>query len=358
MKREWLDRREALLCRRDELQRRLETLDPASDSAGLRELARSCGAVESRLRPLERYRQACDEAEQARALLADADAELRALAAVELSGAEARCATLERELDALFPSDPNDVRNAFVEIRAGAGGAEATLFAGDVLRMYLRYAERVGWETEWIAQRETEAGGCREAVLRFVGEGAYGRLRFESGVHRVQRVPETEARGRIHTSACTVAVFAEAVAEDALVIDKADLRFSAFRASGAGGQHLNKTDSAVRVVHVPSGLVAECQDERSQHQNRAKATALLHARLLARREEARRSQEADERRSLVGSGDRSERIRSYNFPQGRVTDHRINCTLYRLDEVLDGSLDLLIEPLRRTDAARRRAASL
>ena len=355
MKIEWREARERLLRHRQDLERRLGALDAAADPPEqLRELAKACGAVDAQLKPLERYRRACEDAEQARALLGDGDAELRALATAELECAEARCAALERELDALSASgEPDAARSAFVEVRAGTGGAEATLFAGDVLRMYLRYAERAGWHTEMVSRRETESKGCREAVVHVVGEGAYGRLRFESGVHRVQRVPETEARGRVHTSACTVAVFAEAALEDELIIDRADLRFSACRASGAGGQHVNKTDSAVRVVHVPSGIAVECQDQRSQHQNRAKALALLRARLLERRERARRSQQDRQRRVLVGSGDRSERIRTYNFPQGRVTDHRIDCTLYRLGEVLDGELDLLIKPLRRAAGSPR-----
>ncbi len=354
MRQDLLDKRDELLGQRKDLERRLAAGELSSEPRRQRELFKACGALDSALRPLERYCRACDDAQQAHALLSDADADMRALAATELAELELRCAALERELDELLaPQRGDDARNAFVEIRAGTGGAEATLFAGDLLRMYLRHAERVGWDTELISQRGTETGGCREAITRFIGDGVYGRLRFESGAHRVQRVPETEARGRVHTSACTVAVLAEAAPEDDLVIDKSDLQFSAFRASGAGGQHLNKTDSAVRIQHLPSGIVVECQDERSQHQNRARAMALLHARLLAQREARRRDLEDADRRAQVGSGDRSERIRTYNFPQGRVTDHRINLTLYRLDEVLDGALDLLIEPLRQAD--RRQA---
>ncbi len=244
-----------------------------------------------------------------------------------------------------MPSDPYDEANIFLEIRAGTGGDEAALFAGDLYRMYTLYAESRGWQVEPLSQSPGEHGGYREIIARVIGRGAYSRLKFESGAHRVQRVPVTESQGRIHTSACTVAVLPEADAIEEVEINPADLKIDTYRASGAGGQHVNKTDSAIRITHLPSGIVIECQDERSQHKNRARAMSLLRARLL---DDARRSQEdeqAQQRRLLVGSGDRSERIRTYNFPQGRVTDHRINLTLYKLDEILAGDLDLVITPL-------------
>jgi peptide chain release factor 1 len=245
----------------------------------------------------------------------------------------------------LLPRDPNDSKNVFLEIRAGTGGDEAAIFAGDLFRMYSRYAESQNWKVEIISERPGEHGGFREIISRIVGQGVYSQLKFESGAHRVQRVPETEAQGRIHTSACTVAVLPEADEVEEIDIDKNDLRVDTFRASGAGGQHVNKTDSAIRLTHIPTGIVVECQDERSQHKNRAKAMALLQARLNNAAVCEQQQAEASHRKSLVGSGDRSERIRTYNFPQGRLTDHRINLTLYKLDEVMEGSLQGVIQPL-------------
>ena len=245
----------------------------------------------------------------------------------------------------LIPRDPDDDANVFLEIRAGTGGDEAGLFAGNLLRMYLRYAETRGWRTEMISANEAEVGGYKEAIARITGQGVYSRLKFESGVHRVQRVPETESQGRIHTSACTVAILPELEDVDEIPINPSDLRIDTFRASGAGGQHVNKTDSAIRITHVPSGVVIECQDERSQHKNRARAMGLLRAKLLRAERDRVDAEQAHVRRNLVGSGDRSERIRTYNYPQGRVTDHRINLTVYKLDEVLQGGVDLIIEPL-------------
>lgn len=245
----------------------------------------------------------------------------------------------------LIPKDPNDQRNIFLEVRAGTGGDEAALFAGNLFRMYILYAEKRGWRVEIMSQSPGEHGGYKEVISRVAGRGAYSRLKFESGAHRVQRVPETEAQGRIHTSACTVAVMPEADEIDDVEISSTDLRVDTFRASGAGGQHVNRTDSAVRLTHLPTGVVVECQDERSQHKNKARAMSILRSRLLEAKISEQKKEEAQNRRDLVGSGDRSERIRTYNFPQGRVTDHRINLTLYKLDEVLGGNLEQVIEPL-------------
>jgi peptide chain release factor 1 len=268
------------------------------------------------------------------------DPQMKSYADDESKAAKAIMEALEEELQrALLPSDPNDGRNVFLEIRAGTGGDESALFGGDLFRMYARYAERNKWQLELISESVGDMGGFKEVIARVIGQGAYSKLKFESGGHRVQRVPETEAQGRIHTSACTVAVLAEAdPIADHITINPADLRIDTFRASGAGGQHVNKTDSAVRITHLPSGLVVECQDDRSQHRNRAQAMAVLASRLLDRERQERHQKEAATRKSLIGSGDRSERIRTYNFPQGRVTDHRINLTLYKIDAIMDGDL--------------------
>jgi len=256
----------------------------------------------------------------------------------------------------LLPRDPSDGNNVFLEIRAGTGGDEAAIFSGDLFRMYHRYAEQKGWSVEILSERAGEHGGFKELISRVVGQDVYSHLKFESGAHRVQRVPETESQGRIHTSACTVAVLPETEEVNDIEIRKEDLRVDTFRSSGAGGQHVNTTDSAVRLTHLPTGIVVECQDERSQHKNRARAMSLLQAKLLSAEQDSQRESQASERRSLVGSGDRSERIRTYNFPQGRITDHRINLTLYKLDEVVSGDLDPLILPLRQEHQADLLAA--
>jgi peptide chain release factor 1 len=282
---------------------------------------------------------------------------MRAFADEERASAQATLASLTRELQAmLLPRDPNDGRNVFLEVRAGTGGDESALFAGDLFRMYARYAERHRWSVEIVSESSSDLGGYKEVIARIVGADAYARLKFESGGHRVQRVPATEAQGRIHTSACTVAVLAEADPIADISINPADIRIDTFRASGAGGQHVNKTDSAVRITHLPTGLVVECQDDRSQHRNRAQAMAVLASRLLDRERSERARSEAAQRKSLVGSGDRSERIRTYNFPQGRVTDHRINLTLYRIDAIMDGDLDELITALAQEFQAEQLAA--
>ncbi|MCS6997357.1 MAG: peptide chain release factor 1 [Casimicrobiaceae bacterium] len=296
------------------------------------------------------------EADRAAAEELLSDPEMKAMAQEELEAAKADLDRMARELTvALLPRDPNDERNLFLEIRAGTGGEESALFAADLFRMYSRYAERQGWRVEIVSASESDLGGYKEVIARVIGEGAYSKLKFESGTHRVQRVPETEAQGRIHTSACTVAVLPEADPVRDIQINPADLRIDTFRASGAGGQHVNKTDSAVRITHLPTGIVVECQDARSQHSNRARAMEVLAARLLEREREAARAKEAGLRRSLIGSGDRSERIRTYNFPQGRVTDHRINLTLYRLSAIMDGDLDELIAALSTEHQAEQLA---
>jgi peptide chain release factor 1 len=301
------------------------------------------------------FRQAEADSASAREMLDDP--EMRELAESELAAGAARLAELEGELQrALLPADPHDQRNLFLEIRAGTGGDEAALFAGDLLRMYTRYAERQRWKVEIVSSNLSDLGGYKEVIVRVAGAGAYSRLKFESGGHRVQRIPVTETQGRIHTSACTVAVMPEADEVEQVNINPADLRIDTFRASGAGGQHINKTDSAVRITHLPTGIVVECQDDRSQHRNRAQAMAVLAARIHDAQLRAHQAREAATRKSLVGSGDRSERIRTYNFPQGRITDHRINLTLYKLDAVMEGDLDELVAALTQEHQADLLAA--
>ena len=311
-----------------------------------RTLSREYARLEPLVDLFRRYRQVSDEIEQAAEMAADEDRGVREMAEEELNALQATREDLHRDLlAALVPGDPHDDRGVFLEIRAGTGGDEAAIFAGDLFRMYARYAERMRWSLAVVSAREGEHGGYREIVSRVSGQDVYRRLKFESGAHRVQRVPVTESQGRIHTSACTVAVLPEPDEIEEVEINTSDLRVDTYRASGAGGQHVNKTDSAVRLTHLPSGIVVECQDERSQHKNRARAMSLLQARLLDRERSARETEQARQRKLLVGSGDRSERIRTYNFPQGRVTDHRINLTLYKLDEILEGDLDPVIDPL-------------
>ena len=289
--------------------------------------------------------------------LSGADAEMAALAQEEMDDASAELGQLETELRRmLLPKDPDDVRNAFMEIRAGTGGDESALFAADLLRMYTRYCERRGWKTEIISESGSELGGYKEVVVRISGTHVYGDLKFESGGHRVQRVPATETQGRIHTSACTVAVLAEPDESVAVQINPADLRIDTYRASGAGGQHINKTDSAVRITHIPTGIVAECQDDRSQLRNKAKAMQVLSARIQEKDRSERAAKDAAERKSLIGTGDRSDRIRTYNFPQGRLTDHRINLTLYKLLTIMEGDLDDVVQALQTAQAAEQLAA--
>lgn len=284
--------------------------------------------------------------QSAELLQQDTDQELRDLAAEELNNLQQYQDSLEGQIQRyLIPTDPNDERNVYLEIRAGAGGNEAAIFAGDLFRMYTRFAEGNGWRIEIISEHHGEHGGYKEVISRIEGKGVFSRLKFESGVHRVQRVPTTESQGRIHTSTCTVAVMPEVDEIDAIDLNPADLKVDTYRASGAGGQHVNKTDSAIRITHLPSGIVVECQDERSQHKNRARAMALLQSKLLDQERNKQQQEQAETRRNLVGTGDRSERIRTYNFPQGRMTDHRINLTLYKLDEIMEGHLDSVVDPL-------------
>lgn len=341
----------ALRQQLDRYARRLAELDslladPAvmRDAGGFRALSREhvevSGIVERQRRHAQRERDLAAAAEMA------SDPELAAMAAEETASAQAELDRLAAELQRLLlPRDPDDARSVFLEIRAGTGGDESALFAGDLLRMYTRYAERQGWRVELLSASDSELGGYKEVVARIEGDGVFGHLKYESGGHRVQRVPATETQGRIHTSACTVAVLAEPDEAQEVTLNPADLRIDTYRASGAGGQHVNKTDSAVRITHLPTGLVAECQDDRSQHRNKAKAMAVLAARLRDKDRLERQAREAATRKSLIGSGDRSDRIRTYNFPQGRLTDHRINLTLYQLGAIMDGELEPVVKAL-------------
>lgn len=327
-----------------EVNEALSAPDITANLDNYRKLTRECAELSPLVTQYELWKNARHDEQTAQEWLADLS--MRDFAEDEISNARGRMERLETELQTmLLPQDPNDERNIFLEVRAGTGGDESALFAGTLLRMYLRYAERQGWPVEIISESPSEVGGYKEVVVRILGRGAYSRLKFESGGHRVQRVPETETQGRIHTSACTVAVMPEADEVGEIDINPADLRVDTFRASGAGGQHVNKTDSAVRLTHLPTGLVVECQDDRSQHRNRSKALQVLAARLKEKQRMEQHSQEAATRKSLIGSGDRSERIRTYNFPQQRLTDHRINLTLYKLDAMLDGDLNDLFNAL-------------
>lgn len=338
-----------------EIDAQLAAEDAARDIERLRALAQERAEIEPVVARLHEFNRAQADLAAAQQMLADPD--MKALAEEEIDAARSRIESLESELQRLLlPKDPNDERNVFLEIRAGTGGDESALFAGDLLRMYLRYAERQRWKTEIVSASESDLGGYKEVIVRIEGAGAYSKLKFESGGHRVQRVPQTEAQGRIHTSACTVAVLPEADEIDEVTIDPAEIRIDVFRASGAGGQHVNKTESAVRITHLPSGIVVECQDDRSQHKNRERALKILAARLKDQQLRQQQAKEASTRKSLIGSGDRSERIRTYNFPQGRVTDHRINLTLYRIDQIMDGDLDELTARLAAEHQAEQLAA--
>ena len=332
--------------RRRELNELLSDPDVVTNADRVKELSIELSEISDVVDKYDEYCRFEVEIEETGALLKDSDEEIRTMASAEISELEiARESVLEELKRLLIPKDPSDKKNVFVEIRAGTGGDEAAIFAGDLCRMYKLYVQGRGWKSETVSQNEGEYGGYKEVILRVIGQGAYSKLKFESGTHRVQRVPKTETQGRIHTSACTVAVLPEAEEIDQIDISSQDLRVDTFRASGAGGQHVNRTDSAVRITHIPSGIVVECQEERSQHQNRAKAMAVLQARMLQAEIQKQHDEISEARRSMVGSGDRSERIRTYNFPQGRITDHRINLTLYRLEDVIAGDVDQIIIPL-------------
>jgi len=334
-----------LSARLEELNALLSSEDVTKDLENYRKLTREHAEISPAVELYNAYVKSAQDIAAAQDMANDP--EMRELAETEISEGKKRQLELEAELQKrLLPKDPSDERNIFLEIRAGTGGDESALFAGDLFRMYFRYAERLGWKVELISQSLGEMGGYKEVIAKIIGFGAYSQLKFESGGHRVQRVPATETQGRIHTSACTVAVMPEADAIEDVVLNPAELRVDTFRASGAGGQHINKTDSAVRITHLPTGIVVECQDDRSQHKNKAQAMAVLAARIKDKQVREQQAQQAATRKSLIGSGDRSERIRTYNFPQGRVTDHRINLTLYKIDQIMDGAMDDLIHALQ------------
>jgi peptide chain release factor 1 len=333
-----------LAYRLEEIDRLLTDERATADMAQYRKLNQEHSELTPVVKHYHDWQQAQADLATAESLLGDPD--MKEYAQDEIETAKQRLLELDAELQILLlPRDPNDERNIFLEVRAGTGGNESALFAGDLFRMYARYAERQRWKVEIVSASEGEVGGYKEVIARIVGQGAYSKLKFESGGHRVQRVPDTETQGRIHTSACTIAVMPEADAAAEINLNPADLRIDTFRASGAGGQHINKTDSAIRITHLPTGLVVECQDDRSQHKNKAQALSVLAARLKDQQDREQHAKEASTRKSLIGTGDRSDRIRTYNFPQGRVTDHRINLTLYKIDAIMEGSLDELINAL-------------
>ncbi len=351
MKPSILEKLHQLSERLEEVTHLLGSPEATADMDQYRKLTREHAEITPIVETYLSYRQAQSDIADAEAMLDDP--EMKDFAAEEIEAAKARIETLDRELQTLLlPKDADDDKNIFIEVRAGTGGDEAALFAGDLLRMYSRYAERSGWQVEIVSANESDLGGYKEVIARIIGLGAYSKLKFESGGHRVQRVPATESQGRIHTSACTVAVMPEADELEEIQINPADLRIDTFRASGAGGQHINKTDSAVRITHLPSGLVVECQDGRSQHANKAQAMKVLAARLNDAQKREAQAKEAAERKSLIGSGDRSERIRTYNYPQGRVTDHRINLTLHKLDFVMDGDMEEITRALQAEHQAQ------
>jgi peptide chain release factor 1 len=337
---------EGLTERHEEIGALLGEPEVISDQNRFRDLSKEYAQLEPVVKAYSLYNTATDDLASANEMAEDPDPDMREMAREEIASAQNTIDTLSVELQKLLlPRDPRDENNVFLEIRAGTGGDEAAIFAGDLFKMYSRYAESQRWNVELINEREGEHGGYKEVVARLEGNGVFSRLKFESGAHRVQRVPETESQGRVHTSAATVAILAEAEQLEEVTINPSELRIDTFRASGAGGQHVNKTDSAIRLTHIPTGIVVECQDQRSQHKNKARAMALLQARLANDEAEKQLAEQTETRRLQVGSGDRSERIRTYNFPQGRVTDHRINLTLYKLDEVMGGGLEQVIDPL-------------
>lgn len=337
---------QSLVERHEELGALLSDAEVINQQNKFREYSREYALLEPVVNTFKQYQTCLTNIEGAKELLKETDPDMQELAKQELSENEEQLLKLEQDLQVLLlPRDPHDDSNIFLEVRAGAGGDEAAIFAGDLSRMYTRYAEARGWQVELISANSSEQGGYKEIILRIIGQGAYSVFKFESGVHRVQRVPETEAQGRVHTSTCTIAIMPEVDEIEEIDINPADLRTDTFRASGAGGQHVQKTDSAIRITHIPTGTVVECQDERSQHKNRARAMSLLKAKLLAAERDKQHQEQAETRRNLVGTGDRSERIRTYNFPQGRLTDHRINLTLYKLPAIMNGDLTEIVNTL-------------
>lgn len=354
MKQSSLDNRlHTLVERHEELERLLSDADVISDQKKFQTYSKEYANLEPIVKCFQAYQHAGSAILSAQKMLAEeTDPEFKEMAKEELAVEQKKQTEQEEILKILLlPRDPNDERNIFLEIRAAAGGDESAIFSGDLLRMYTRYAENQGWQLEILSESHSEQGGYKEVIARISGVDVYSRLKFESGAHRVQRVPVTESQGRVHTSTCTVAVFPEVDEIDEVNINPADLRIDTYRASGAGGQHVNRTESAVRITHIPTGTVVECQDERSQHKNKARAMSLLQSKILRSEQEKQQQAQSEHRRNLVGTGDRSERIRTYNFPQGRVTDHRINLTLYQLDEVMEGALQHVIEPLIREHQA-------
>jgi peptide chain release factor 1 len=344
-----------LSARLEELNHLLSAEDVTADLDNYRKLTREHAEIGPVVELFKAYRGADHAVQSAQSMVSDP--EMKELAEAEIREGKQKLVNIEAELQRrLLPRDPNDDRSIFLEVRAGTGGDESALFAGDLIRMYSRYAERHGWRVEVVSHSQGEVGGYKEIIAKIIGQGAYSRLKFESGGHRVQRVPATETQGRIHTSACTVAVMPEADEIGEVVINPAEIRIDTFRASGAGGQHINKTDSAVRITHLPTGIVVECQDDRSQHKNKAQALSVLAARIKDKQLRERQVKEAATRKSLIGSGDRSERIRTYNFPQGRVTDHRINLTLYKIEQIMDGDMDDLINALSAEHQTEQLAA--
>jgi peptide chain release factor 1 len=337
---------ESMSARHEEIAALLSEPEIQSDQDKFKALSQEYSQLTDIVEKFNQHNEAMEQMESAKILMDDDDPEMRQLAKDDIQEAKLNVTEIEQQLQILLlPSDPDDDSNTFLEIRAGTGGAEAALFVGDLYKMYSRYSEKKRWQVEIINESQGEIGGYKEIILRIIGDQVYSCLKFESGAHRVQRVPETESQGRVHTSACTVAVLPEVAEIGEIEINPSDLRIDTFRASGAGGQHVNKTDSAIRITHLPTGVVVECQEERSQHKNKAKAMSFLSARLLSAEKNKQDSEQASARRQLVGSGDRSERIRTYNFPQGRMTDHRINLTLYKLEEILSGELDFVVQPL-------------
>ncbi|MBT4837349.1 MAG: peptide chain release factor 1 [Methylococcales bacterium] len=346
MKQSIITKLESMSARHEEIAALLSEPEIQSDQDKFKALSQEYSQLTDIVEKFNQHNEAMEQMESAKILMDDDDPEMRQLAKDDIQEAKLNVTEIEQQLQILLlPSDPDDDSNTFLEIRAGTGGAEAALFVGDLYKMYSRYSEKKRWQVEIINESQGEIGGYKEIILRIIGDQVYSCLKFESGAHRVQRVPETESQGRVHTSACTVAVLPEVAEIGEIEINPSDLRIDTFRASGAGGQHVNKTDSAIRITHLPTGVVVECQEERSQHKNKAKAMSFLSARLLSAEKNKQDSEQASARRQLVGSGDRSERIRTYNFPQGRMTDHRINLTLYKLEEILSGELDFVVQPL-------------